>query len=182
MTHQSTINKDNLSFRHAKPQDAELVADLVNSAYRGDSSRAGWTTEADLVEGARTSQNEIIELIEPNDSMLFLCIQQGSIVGSVHMQKKGNTAHLGMFVIQPTLQGAGIGKQFMQASETEAQKVWSITKVTMSVISIRDELIAFYERRGYKRTGEFTPFPTDAGESVPIQENIQFETMEKELD
>ena len=102
-------------------------------------------------------------------------------VGSVHIQIKASTGHLGLFVVNPILQGSGIGKRFMQAAEIQATKEWPITQMTMSVISSRDELIAFYERRGYKRTGEFTPFPTNAGESVPKQPNIQFETMWKKL-
>lgn len=154
---------------------------MVNSAYRGDSSRAGWTTEADLIEGARINEQEIIDLIEATDSMLLLCIHQDNIVGSVHIEIKENTGHLGLFVVNPKLQGAGIGKRFMQAAETQANKKCAVTRMTMSVISSRSELVAFYERRGYKRTGELTPFPANAGESIPIHQNIQFETMVKDL-
>jgi ribosomal protein S18 acetylase RimI-like enzyme len=187
MTQESENNQTSLSFRYAKQEDAAEISHLVNSAYRGDSSRAGWTTEADLIEGARTNESEIINLIEAKNSMLFLCIQCNSlddseqIVGSVHIEIKGNTGHLGLFVVNPIMQGSGIGKRFMQAAETQASTEWAVTTMTMSVITSRDELIAFYERRGYKRTGELTPFPTSAGDSVPKHQGIQFEKMMKEL-
>lgn len=181
MTQQSVTNQTSLSFRYAKREDAADISLLVNSAYRGDSSRVGWTTEADLIEGARTNEKEITDLIEATDSMLFLCIHQDKIVGSVHIEIKANTGHLGLFVVNPVLQGTGIGKHFMQAAETQASTEWAITKMTMSVISSRVELIDFYERRGYKRTGELTPFPTNAGESIAKHQNIQFETMVKNL-
>ncbi len=169
-----------VSFRQATANEAKTIVNLVNSAYRGDSSRAGWTTEADLLEGPRTNEKEIISLIERDDSMVLLCLQGDEIVGSVNVEKKGTAGYLGLFVVSPKLQGGGIGKQFIRAAETESQKAWGIFKMTMSVITIREELIAYYERRGYKRTGILNPFPTEESESVP-QVDLQLETLEKSL-
>jgi ribosomal protein S18 acetylase RimI-like enzyme len=170
-----------LTFRRAVPEDAAFLASLVNSAYRGDASRAGWTTEADLLTGTRVSEAELRGLIEQADSVILLCEQAGRVVGSVHLQQEGDRAYLGMFVVQPSLQGAGIGKQFMQAAERFAANVWRARKMWLSVISLRHELIAFYERRGYVRTGRFKPFPAEIGPEFRLVADLQFEEMEKAL-
>jgi ribosomal protein S18 acetylase RimI-like enzyme len=170
-----------LSFRVATLADAATVVALINSAYRGDSSRAGWTTEADLLEGARTDANEVSRLIKTEDSRMLLCLRDQEILGSVHLQKTSNGIYLGMFVVKPTLQGAGIGKQFMAAAEAYAKKAWNATRMWMTVITLRTELIAFYERRGYQRSGEVKAFPTEIGASAPLVSNLQLEVLVKDL-
>ncbi|MFZ6862008.1 GNAT family N-acetyltransferase [Undibacterium sp. Ji67W] len=171
----------NLSFRPASNEDAELIAQLVNSAYRGDTSRQGWTTEADLLEGSRIFAPEVLELIAAKDSVILLCMHEQEIIGCVHLQKSGDAAYLGMFVVRPILQGNGIGKHFMQTAERYAHKRWGINKIWMTVISVREELIAYYQRRGYVRTGRFKPFPKDNGKEQMLVDNLQFEEMEKIL-
>ena len=171
-----------ISFRVAVPTDAPLIAALVNSAYRGDSSRAGWTTEADLISGARTDEGAVRQLLAEAGSMILLCLQEGEIIGTVYLkQTDATSAYLGLFVVRPNLQGGGIGKQFLQAAEIAARARFGITRMWMTVISVRDELIAYYERRGYRRTGELKPFPRDAGASVPQVDNLQLEVLEKGL-
>jgi ribosomal protein S18 acetylase RimI-like enzyme len=169
-------------FRKAVTEDAATVADLVNSAYRGDSSRAGWTTEADLLEGRRTDEAEVRRLISSDGSMILLCIRGQEIIGSVHLKRQDDGAYLGLLVVKPVLQGAGIGKRFMQAAEHAVRDEWGAVRMTMTVISIREELIAFYERRGYRRTGRLLPFPKDAGLSVARVPGLMFEVLEKGLD
>ena len=169
-----------LSFRRALVGDAEIIAALVNSGYRGEVSKQGWTTEADLLDGIRTDATEIRQLIELADSMIYLCLQGTEIIGSVHLQLNGDAGYLGLFVVKPTLQGSGIGKQFMLAAERAAQSAWGIRKMTMTVITVRAELIAFYERRGYHRTGKHIPFPADE-QHVPKVAGLQMEYLEKDL-
>ena len=172
-----------LSFRSATLADAPFITALVNSAYRGDSSRAGWTTEADLLAGARTDEGEISRLLTEPNSLLLLCLQAGELVGSVLLkQTDASSAYLGLFVVRPTLQGVGIGKQFLQAAERMAVARFGITRLWMTVISVRHELLAYYERRGYHRTGELKPFPRNAGASVPQVDNLQLEILEKHLE
>jgi len=170
-----------LSFREAMASDAEIIAQLVNSAYRGDTSRQGWTTEADLLQGSRIYMPEVLDLITAENSVILLCLQQQEIIGCVHLQKNSDAAYLGMFVVRPTLQGNGIGKQFMQTAELHAQTLWGINKIWMTVISVRQELIAYYQRRGYVRTGRFKPFPKDNGKEKLLVDDLQFEEMEKIL-
>ena len=157
-----------------------MLADLINSAYRGESSRAGWTTEADFLEGRRTDAAEVAELIGAGDSVILVCERGGGVIGSVHLQHNGDSATLGMLVVRPDLQGGGIGKQFMKAAEDFAQETWGVARITMTVITLRDELIAFYERRGYRRTGRITPFP-DVALSVPTVDKLEFEEFVKDL-
>lgn len=171
-----------LSFRNATNEDSGPIADLVNSAYRGVSSSQGWTTEAELLDGNRINQEEVRVLIEADRSMILLCMDGTEIIGSVHLRKMDSAAYLGLFVVKPTLQGKGIGKRFMRAAENIARKEWGIAKMSMTVITRRQELIAYYERRGYRRTGQISPFPTDAGASIPRVEGLQLEMLEKDLE
>lgn len=161
--------------------DAEYIAHLINCAYRGETSRAGWTTEDDLVAGARTDSDEIRGLIGRDDSLILLCLRCGIIVGSVYLQRRGEAGYLGMLVVDPDLQGAGIGKQLMTAAETLVRAEWGCATITMTVISVREELIAFYERRGYRRTGETHPFPARIGASMPKIHGLEFAVLEKSL-
>ncbi|MBC3916695.1 GNAT family N-acetyltransferase [Undibacterium sp. CY18W] len=181
MTENTSSNTSAISFRPAVDADAETIADLVNSAYRGDSSRQGWTTEADLLQGSRILAPEVRKLIATPDSVILLCLQGDDIIGCVNLEKTEGAAYLGMFVVRPVLQGKGIGKHFMQTAERHAQVSWGIDKIWMTVISVRKELIAYYERRGYVRTGRFKPFPSNNGKEQMLVENLQFEEMEKIL-
>lgn len=169
------------TFRPAQINEAAQIAQLVNSAYRGESSRAGWTTETDLLGGQRTDEAEIRDLIQTDNSVFLLCVQGDDIVGSVSLQNKGDAAYLGMLVIRPTLQGQNIGKHLMQAAEDFVRQEWGVPKMEMTVITLRTELLAFYERRGYRRTGIIKPFPTDVRAGIPLVEGLQFEVLEKEL-
>lgn len=175
----SMVTSQPLLFRKARREDARIIAHLVNSAYRGDSSRLGWTTEADMLDGLRTNEREVLGLIESERSVFLLCVQGAEVVGSVHLKKMETAGYLGMLVVKPELQGRGIGRQFMRTAETTAQREWGITKMTMQVITLRHELIAFYERCGYRRTGKLKPFPTIASARV---QGLQFEMLEKDLE
>lgn len=142
--------------------DAKDIEQLLNSAYRGESSRKGWTTEADLIAGdRRTDEASVIEVMsQPGSVILKYSNEQGFIVGTVNLQKHGSRLYLGMFSVSPTEQGSGIGKQLLKAAEKHAQKV-QCTSIYMSVISLRKELIDWYKRNGYIETGERKPFVED---------------------
>ena len=169
----------NLSFRLATDKDAEAISGLINSAYRGDSSRLGWTTEADLLEGLRTTAQEIQQLIAADDSFFLLCHCDAVLAGSVHVEKQGARAYLGMFVVKPDMQGAGIGKRLLEEAEIRAGKAWEVNAFIMVVITARHELIAFYERRGYRRTGELSEFPVNPALWTPKVSDLKMEKLEK---
>jgi ribosomal protein S18 acetylase RimI-like enzyme len=168
-----------LSFRRAKVEDAQAITDLVNSAYRGETSKQGWTTEADLLDGLRTTVQEIQQLITGEDSFLLLCFRGAMLAGSVHVEKQGAQAYIGMFVVRPDIQGAGIGKHLLKEAETRARKAWQVNSYVMVVITSRHELIAFYERRGYRRTGEQSEFPVNPDLWMPKVSGLKMERLEK---
>jgi ribosomal protein S18 acetylase RimI-like enzyme len=177
-----TVSSTRLHFRRATANDAALVARLTNSAYRGDSSRAGWTTEADLLDGQRTDVEEILNLIGRPSTIVLLCLLEDEVVGSVNLQLENGAAYLGMLVVKPTLQARGIGKELIRAAEKEARAAWGIDRMTMTVISFRPELVAFYERRGYRLTGESRPFPNDTRGGIPLVNGLRLDVMAKDLE
>lgn len=165
----------------AEKQDAGQIAALVNAAYRGEPSKQGWTTEADLLAGRRTDAEEILQLISSDDSMFLLCNAGAELIGSVHLQKQAEQVCLGMLAVSPSLQGRGIGKQLLEVAEHAAQETWSVNKSVMTVISCRNELLAFYERRGYRRTGVSKPFPVNPELWLPKVADLRLEILEKVL-
>jgi len=170
-----------LTFRHAELGDIRAIVALVNSGYRGEDSRAGWTTEADYLDGVRTDEREVRELIGDSRSIFLLCERGSEIVGSVLLQREEAAAYLGMLVVRPTLQGQGIGKDLLDAAEHSVIELWAVGVMRMTVITRREELIAFYERRGYRRTGIFKPFPHHDLRSSALRGELKFEVLEKRL-
>jgi len=170
-----------LSFHPASAGDVGEIARLINLCYRGDVSREGWTSEADLLEGARTNEDEIRSLVEREGSAILACVDRGEIIGSVHLERDGRDCYLGLLVVRPDLQARGIGKRLMAAAEEFALDAWSPRRMRMTVISSRVELIAFYERRGYRRTGRTEPFPADGSHGTPRTQDLRFEVLEKTL-
>jgi ribosomal protein S18 acetylase RimI-like enzyme len=166
-------------FRKAVLTDIEAIVKLVNMAYRGEASRAGWTTEADILDGLRTSVNEVERLIASEDSIILLCLSDDELLGSICVEKEHAIAHIGMFVVNPTMQASGIGKRLLTEAESLAQHTWGIEQFQMHVITIRHELIAFYERRGYMRTSVLSAFPVNPDVWQPKLAGLQLETLEK---
>lgn len=152
-----------LHFHQADISDAAEIAQLVNAAYRGESSRKGWTTEADLLDGLRTTTAQVAAMIKREDAFILMGVLNEQIVATVCCEWQEiafkNTAHLGMIAVKPTLQNKGYGKAMIQAAEAMCTRRWRVAGFHMAVISVRHELIAFYERLGYQRTGEFHDFP-----------------------
>ena len=169
-----------LSFRYATLADVDYIVSLVESAYRGEPSRAGWTTEADLLDGQRTDADEVSKLINQPDSCIYLCEQKEAIVASVHLLNKTHYAYLGMFAVSPVSQGCGIGKQLLRAAESLAFDEWRCPSIRMTVISLRKELLDWYYRRGYQATGEFEPFPYgNIRYGIPRRDDLVLEVLEK---
>ncbi|MEU1414333.1 GNAT family N-acetyltransferase [Streptomyces sp. NPDC005731] len=171
-----------LTFRDATDADVDALVALIESAYRGDSSRAGWTTEADILEGQRTDVEGVLEVIKSPDSRLLTVERDGAVVACCQLEHRGDSAYFGMFAVSPVLQGAGLGKEIIAEAERAAREDWGVTQMQMTVISVREDLIAWYERRGYRRTGQMSPFPYgDERFGVPQRDDLQFELLVKQL-
>jgi ribosomal protein S18 acetylase RimI-like enzyme len=169
-----------LRFRPATRADLPAVVALVESAYRGDVSRDGWTTEADFLAGQRTSLDDLEPLLGRPQSRILLAERDGDLLACAHVMVDEGTGYFGMFSVVPTLQGGGIGKAVLAECERIARDDWHCPSMRMTVIDIRDTLIEFYERRGYARTGIHKPFPYgDARYGLPLRDDLRFEVLEK---
>ena len=170
------------AFRNATPADIDALVALVTSAYRGDSSRAGWTTEADLLDGNRIDPEVLRADLERPRSRVLLAEADGGLQACAHVADEDGAGYFGMFAVHPGLQGGGLGKQLLAECERIARDEWQLPVMRMTVIDVRAELIAFYERRGYRRTGEFKPFPYgDTRFGQPKRDDLRFELLEKRL-
>ncbi|MBN8726861.1 MAG: GNAT family N-acetyltransferase [Xanthomonadales bacterium] len=171
-----------LAFRAATDADIPAILGLVQSAYRGEASRAGWTTEADLLDGQRTDPAGIAEIIDEPDGLLLLAEADGELVACIHLERMERAAYFGMFSVRPTLQAQGIGRAVLAEAERRVREDWGATEMRMTVISLRDELIAWYGRRGYHPTGQQQPFPYgDARFGLPRRDDLCFAWFSKPL-
>jgi ribosomal protein S18 acetylase RimI-like enzyme len=160
--------------------DIPLLLKLINSAYRGESARKGWTHESDLVDGEiRTDADSLKAMIQNPNAVILKFTSDGEIVGSVYLEKQDHKMYLGMLAVSPELQAKGTGKQLMIAAEEHAKKM-NCDIIHMTVITVRHRLIAWYERKGYHKTGNTKPFPSDGRFGKPLQP-IEFVVMEKNL-
>ena len=172
-----------LTFRAAESGDVAAVVRLVESAYRGESSRAGWTTEADLLDGQRTDPEAVSAIIAATDREVLLGLVDGALVACCELQTRDTgTAYFGMFAVAPTQQGGGIGAQVLSEAERKVVATWGSQMMEMTVIGQRTELIEWYERKGYVRTGETRPFPHgDERFGLPRRDDLEFVVLAKSL-
>ncbi len=176
------------AFRPATEADVPALVALIESAYRGDASRAGWTTEAELLDGRRTDPEGVTAVINAPDSrMMVVELEQEPGAGAVpvaccQLERRDGHAYFGMFAVTPGRQGGGLGKLVLAEAERFARDAWGVGEMRMTVISLRDDLIAWYERRGYRRTGRMTPFPYgDERFGLPRRDDLRFELLVKTL-
>jgi len=188
------------SFRYAGPSDVDAIVRLVESAYRGDSSRAGWTTEADLLDGQRTDPEEVLTLTRDGRARLLLAQRASELVGCVLIRAETAgvagkvvaheaiahevevVAHIGLFAVQPTLQSRGLGSALLAEAERVAREELGAARAEMTVIEQRLDLLPWYERRGYRRTGVTEPFPYGNPRfGLPRRADLRFLVLAKPL-
>lgn len=164
--------------------DAEPLADLVNSAYRGIGGRRGWTHEAELISGGRASSSDVAAMISHGSTTVLVRRGDNStaLLGCVAVEVDGaNKCTISMLAIAPELQAAGLGRALLaDAEHFAADKGATIAKIT--VVQQREALIAWYERRGYRRTGSHEAFPYgDESVGIPLRADLTFVVLEKIL-
>ena len=169
-------------FRDAGPEDVPQVVALVERAYRGEASRAGWTTEADLLDGQRTDDREIGELVTGQNSRIRMASLDGVLVACVRIDRGPGYGYVGMVSVEPTRQSDGLGRQLLAEAERVILQDLCMDCARMTVIGQRTELIAWYGRRGYLPTGEREPFPYgEPRNGLPRRSDLYFEVLEKRL-
>ena len=174
------MTRTNPSISIATATDIPALDRLVNSAYRGESSKKGWTTEADLLEGLRTDADSLLQLMEESNSVILKYTgETGLLEACIYLKNKGTELYLGMLTVSPELQAKGIGKKLLVAADDYAKEK-GCQSIVMTVISVRNELIAWYQRHGYNPTGATEPFPTDPKFGLPKQP-LHFIVLEKSI-
>jgi GNAT superfamily N-acetyltransferase len=176
--------RQSVTFRGATVADVEPVVALVESAYRGESSRAGWTTEADLLDGRRTDPDGVRAIITASASMMLLGVgDDGQVLACCQLERRDHdVCYFGMFAVSPVLQGGGIGHQMLAEAERIAAEEWNAHEMQMTVITQRRDLISWYARRGYAATGDTQPFPHgDERFGLPRRDDLAFEVLAKPL-
>lgn len=173
-----------IRFQTATTLNAQEIASLVNSAYRGEYSKQGWTTEASILGGQRTDAEKLQTLIQTPLNQIEIAYEGDShnIIGSVHLlQEPPDTLYFGMLTVEPKFQARGLGKIILEHLEKVA-KSYGYKRVRFTVIPTRTELVAFYERRGYTTTGNFEPFPdSDPKFGLPKITGLILKEFEKKL-
>lgn len=201
------MSKPKVFLRQASVDDVPALLDLLNQCYRNN---VGWTNEAHLVGGIRTTAAEIESVIANKRHYLFVYpeveqikakdsavtdnveadnVETGSILASIAVEIKAeqDTAYIGMFAVHPSLQGQGVGNEILQAAETFAGRHLkkdppdNKTRVTMSILSQRPELLSYYQRRGYVLNGKSMPFPEDGNNGEPKRAGLELLGLEKWL-
>ena len=172
------------TIRDATAADIPDLHRLIESAYRGESSRAGWTTEADLLGGQRTDPDDLADILADPKQALLTAWQGDELVGCVLIADRGaGTGYFGMLSIRPTLQGGGLGRRLVEAAHAAMADRFGSRRVRISVLPQRETLIAWYERLGYRSTGETLPFPYGNPRfGLPKRDDLYFVVMERGLD
>jgi ribosomal protein S18 acetylase RimI-like enzyme len=170
-------------WRPATSDDIPPLEALIESAYRGDASRAGWTTEADLLGGNRISQAMLADTLADVDQHMLVCEDDAAgLIACVTLQKRPGYGYIGTVSVRPTLQGGGLGREVLAQAEKWLRETWQLPLARMTVIAQRPELIAWYQRRGYHDTGETAPFPYgDTRFGAPKRDDLYFCVLEKSL-
>ncbi|KAK6193765.1 hypothetical protein LQW54_012120 [Pestalotiopsis sp. IQ-011] len=174
-----------LQYRIATSKDTTVLLPLIRSAYRGKDSSAGWTTEANLVADERIDAAGLISKINTPQSFILIAEDdQGLLISccEVVWRKGGDSAYFGLFAVDPTRQGGGIGRQVLTYAEEFAKRKWGVRKMEMMVIWLREDIIAWYARRGYQKTGETRPFPyAELVNGVALRDDLYFDVLLKDL-
>ena len=166
--------------KEATHSDAEQIAHLVNKAYRPEPGESGWTHESELVAGQRINAEQVADLINEGGSVL-LAYEGDSLLGCVHIEDAQPYCYIGMLATMPHLQNKGLGKKLLAAAEDLAISRYGAQGFKMSVLSSRPELLAYYERRGYRLTGSSHPYPAEAGVGQPLDSGLQVLELIKSL-
>lgn len=171
----------NVILKLAVTNDAEELAALINSVYRGENSKKGWTTEADFLGGIRITPQKIAEIISGKNDIIIKAIYNNGLIGCVHLENTGKYSYFGMLSIDVNYQAKGAAKILMNECERITKNEWGLNEIRLKVISRRRELIEYYERRGFLITGEKEEFGSKMETFGDPKETLWFETMVKKL-
>ncbi|NLA37101.1 MAG: GNAT family N-acetyltransferase [Actinobacteria bacterium] len=173
---------EHLVIRDAELSDVDTIVDIVARAYRGGEGEAGWTTESQFLGGQRTDRDEVrAEVNDPNGKLLVATDQRGTLVGCIKVDRVADGVHFGLFAVDPRVQGTGAGNALLKAVDDLA-RAWGCSWVGMEVLNLRLDIKAWYERKGFRPTGEVIAFPYgDDRFGLPRRDDLQFDGYRKSL-
>ncbi|KAK7429468.1 hypothetical protein QQZ08_004060 [Neonectria magnoliae] len=171
----------NLNFRIATLDDAPQLQPMVEAAFRSEDSRKDWTADMVLSDNFRIDIEEIIKkIVQPNSATLMATDDNDVLVGSISVFKLNpDVARLSLLAVDQKYQRRGVGRRILTYGEDYCRRVWGVKTFGLNVLSTREQLISWYVRRGYRRTGETTPFPYDLMKGRPLPEGLMFIELEK---
>ena len=161
--------------------DIPALLTLIQAAYRGESAKRGWTHEADLLGGQRTDAAALTDTLDDPAQLLLVARDRDDLAGCIALTEKGGHGYIGLVTVDPERQSGGLGRRLLEAAEEAARTRFEATRAEMTVIDGRDELIAWYERRGYRLTGERRPFPAGDPRFGLPRKALEFVVLEKPL-
>jgi hypothetical protein len=176
------MDKNSIVIKTASSADAEAITALVNSVYRGENAKKGWTTEADFLEGIRITSEKVNEIIARDTDIIINAVLNAEVIGCVHLENKGAYTLLGMLSVDVNHQDKGLGKMLINECERYTKEIYGLSEIRMKVISRRTELIDYYKRRNYVITGEREEFGKGGDTFGETGEKLYFEIMSKKLD
>ena len=168
-------------YRIATVTDVPELASLINGAYRPRGSVAGWTHEADLIDGERINHQQLTDLLQQDRATVLLGLHKGEIVACVNINEEAGTTYLAMLTVKPSFQNFGLGKEMLQLAEEYAENQYECSLFNLFVISQRKELYDFYLRRGYQSTEIISDYPANAGVGIPKVEGLKLSLLTKQL-
>ncbi|KAL7628387.1 hypothetical protein AAE478_002589 [Parahypoxylon ruwenzoriense] len=173
----------NLQFRIATLDDAACLQELVQSAFRSEDSRPNWTADMDLSSRFRVDVEKVIaQISKPDGAILIATDSSGIPIASVEISKRGaDLVRLSMLAVDHRRQRGGIGRRLLAYTEDYSRRTWGVKKAGLNALSTRQELILWYLRCGYRKTGELTPFPSDRNDGLTLPEDMCFVELEKDL-
>jgi len=175
------VSQRPLTVRSATAEEAETIAKLVNDAYGRTQTPSGWTSEDDILAGPRIEPDRVRELVDTKDSRLFVARKDEDVIGCVRLQRSSpGEVELGLLSVRTDLQGEDVGKQLLAAAEERAIAELDAERIVLKVITEREELLDWHERRGYERTGETTAFDPEPPQRSLVGE-LAFERLVKDL-
>jgi ribosomal protein S18 acetylase RimI-like enzyme len=174
---------DNLQFRIATQEDAPQLQQMVQSAFRAEDSRPSWTADMDLSLRFHIDVEEVItQITKPDGAILIATDSNGALVGSIEISKRSaDLARFSMLAVDQHHQRGGIGRQILAYAEDYCRQAWGVEKLGLNALSTRQELILWYIRCGFQKTGELTPFPYDRFNGMALPDDLCFVELEKDL-
>jgi ribosomal protein S18 acetylase RimI-like enzyme len=176
------MTNGDLQFRIATLDDATQLQAMVQSAFRAEDSRKDWTADMKLGASFRIDVEEITTQITKPDGAILVATDNSTLVASIEVSKRSaDLARLSMLAVDEHHQRGGIGRRVLAYAEDYCQRTWGVKKLGLNALSTRRELILWYIRHGYRKTGELTPFPKVHVKELALLDDLYFVELEKDL-